>query len=164
MLYPMRSLVLLLWLMVSLPMAQAAVYTCSDGRGGSVQRNVPCTTPVSPEEQRQQALTADLASIRKRALPSDYQQRVAAAFAQRFPDATTRQISYSATPYGSLVCGRITARQAAGASEGAQPFAAYFDEQGRLAALKVYTAQELQNSGSLGSDLERHLVQDCGFP
>ena len=169
---------LTLTLALSLPgLASADVFQCPDGKGGQTLRQVPCSTPLSASEERTAALEEQLAkekartlalapkltAMRQAARPSDYQQRVDAVLVRLLKDPVSRQITYTATPYGSLVCGTVNARNSFGGYTGAQPFVAYFDSQGSLGDFKVYPAKELKTALLIGEDLEQQLLRDCGY-
>ena len=169
---------LTLTLALSLPgLASADVFQCPDGKGGQTLRQVPCSTPLSASEERAAALAEQLAkenartlalapkltAIRQAARPSDYQQRVDAVLVRLLKEPASRQVTYTATPYGSLVCGTVNARNSFGGYTGAQPFVAYFDSQGGLGDFKVYPAKELKTALLIGEDLEQQLLRDCGY-
>jgi hypothetical protein len=81
-------------------------------------------------------------------------------------DPASRQIRYTALPWGSLVCGTVNAKNSFGGFTGAQPFVIYFTEQQRIGHFKVYTDKEVQQakltvSGRLDEAIEKVLVEAC---
>ena len=79
----------------------------------------PALTPLSASEERAAALAEQrakenartlavapkLTAICQAARPIDYQQRVDTVLARLLKDPALRQVTYTSTPYGSLVCG-----------------------------------------------------------
>jgi hypothetical protein len=118
---------------------------------------------LAKEKARTLALAPKLTAIRQAALPSDYQQRLDAVLMRLLKDPASRQVTYTTTPYGSLVCGTVNARNSFGGYTGSQPFVAYFDAQGRLGDFKVYPEKDLKTALLIGEDLEQQLLRDCGY-
>ena len=126
------------------------------------------TVPLgcAPAPRRQRASAPDrlsdqdqLAEIRSTAIPENYRAQIESRVSARLKMPAYR-VTYEQQPYGSLVCGRLTERTAARDAAGAQPFFAYFDRQGHLAALHLYEASA---PAEMTSSVAEALRRDCGF-
>ena len=124
------------------------------------------------DDQRRAAAKAEAAqqreAIRATALPPDYREQIDADFVRTLKDPDSRKIAYQGNPYGSLVCGTVNARNAFGGYVGQQLFSAYFSQAGTLAAVLVFSPQEIKvlqklTASSYTADLylESMLYVDC---
>ena len=119
------------------------------------------------EKQDEQKHEQKLAEIRQYQLPKNYQQLIDAYFVQVLKDPDSRRIEYTVTPFGSLACGTINAKNSFGGYTGKQPFFAYFGTNGNLVQLVSFPDDYLGNL-RLSKDrgrvqLEYKLLQHCGF-
>jgi hypothetical protein len=131
------------------------------------------------DEQRRAAAAAEAAqrreAIRATDLPPDYREQIDADFVRTLKDPDSRKIAYQGNPYGSLVCGTVNARNAFGGYVGQQLFSAYFSQAGTLAAVFLFSPQEIKalhelrassytimSSMSAQVYLEDMLYADCG--
>jgi hypothetical protein len=187
-------LTLTLTLALSLPgLASADVYKCPAPDGKTIYQDRPCQRDTRPilrnahteakehqaaeeaqaiarrqeaEREHQERVAGMLAGLQKIPRPADYQSRIDVAFSLLLKDPASRQIRYTALPWGSLVCGTVNAKNSFGGFTGAQPFVIYFTEQQRIGHFKVYTDKEIQRakltvSGSLDEAIEKVLVEAC---
>ena len=131
---------LLACLVVSSP-AWAAMYSCPDGRGGTMMKNEPCMggtalPATSPAIIQQEKIATIPQDIGQRTLPANYEAVIDGAFAHRLKDPDSRKIEYVGQPHGSAVCGMVNAKNSFGGYTGRHQFLAYFSTTGKLEYLK----------------------------
>jgi hypothetical protein len=123
-------------------------------------------------EAAQAAAEQQRAAIRATALPPDYREQIDADFVRTLKDPDSRKIAYQGTPYGSLVCGTVNARNSYGGYTGQQLFVAYFRQAGTLARVLLFSPQDIKALHELRVSpyttwtaelfLEDRLYADCG--
>jgi hypothetical protein len=111
-------------------------------------------------------------AIQATALPPDYREQIDADFVRTLKDPDSRKITYQGTPYGSLVCGTVNARNSYGGYTGQQLFVAYFSQAGTLATVLLFSPQTVEALHELRVSpsarwiaqlyLENRLYADCG--
>ena len=152
-----NGLILLLLFVLTIPL----------GCGRAPSRLARASAPDRLSNQEQ------LAEIRSTAIPEHYRAQIETRVGAMLNTADYR-ITYGQQPYGSLVCGLLTARPSPGGAAGAQPWLAYFDRQGHLAALHLYPHSRLHLAPLTGEasgqapmppldSVEETLLRDCGF-
>jgi hypothetical protein len=115
----------------------------------------------SAEQSRREAMEMVLAGLKQIPLPSDYQARIDVVLSRVLKDPDSRKVTYTALPWGSLVCGTVNAKNSFGGYTGAQPFVTYFTAQKEMGHFKIYTAQELNTTLAGGTDLEKEFLRAC---
>ena len=143
------------------------VLTIPLGCGRAPSRLARASAPDRLSNQEQ------LAEIRSTAIPEHYRAQIETRVGAILNTADYR-ITYGQQPYGSLVCGLLTAPASLGGAAGTQPWLAYFDRQGHLAALHLYPHSRLRLAPLTGEAsasapmppldaVEETLLRDCGF-
>ena len=107
-----------------------------------------------------------LNSIRSSKLPKNHKQLIDKQFTEILKDPTSRKVEFTSTPYGSLVCGLINAKNSYGGYTGKTPFTAYFDDKGNLQHLGVYSESDFKHVRSFSGYgeykyVEYQLLKDC---
>jgi len=78
-----------------------------------------------------------LTEVRTSKVPDDFEAKINAQFDETLKDPTSKVIEYTTRPIGSLVCGKVNAKNSYGGYTGKKPFFAYFGQDGRLMGLEV---------------------------
>jgi len=120
----------------------------------------------SAEQSRREALEMVLTGLKQIPRPADYQARIDFVLSRTLKDPDSRRVTFDATPWGSLVCGTVNARNSFGGYTGGQPFVTYFTAQKEMGHFRIYTEKDVQRakltvSGSLDEAIEKVFVEAC---
>lgn len=78
-----------------------------------------------------------LTEVRTSDVPADFEAKVNARMDETLKDPDSKIVEYTSRPIGSLVCGRVNAKNSYGGYTGKEPFFAYFGHDGRLLGLQI---------------------------
>ena len=101
-------------------------------------------------------------------MPKDYKEKIDQYFAAILNDPDSRKLEFSKTPYGSLVCGTVNAKNRFGGYVGRMPFFVYFKND-QIALLIHHSVEEIQfHKQNSYTDRSRYyhvykLFSDCGY-
>lgn len=129
----------------------------------AAKRAAALAAQKSAEQSRREALEMVLTGIKQIQRPADFQARIDAMLLRILKDPDSRKVAFTALPWGSLVCGTVNARNSLGGYTGAQPFVTYFTAQKEMGHFKVYTDNDLLTARISATDIERELLQACGY-